>query len=425
MINKILNIIDVGANGSGVAKDDGQVCFVPFSIDGEKVKVEIVKQEKRFAIARITDVVCASKFRTKPACPYFGMCGGCQLQHMTYEKQLSYKTRFITSEFERAFGCKIDVKNCIASKNQLNYRNKINFNIKNNKLCFLDVNNNPIEINFCPLFCGEINREIIAIFNEYFVSTKHHFSALHIRKIAEKYQFTLISSDFELKNAQFLINSLKKLNIDFSIFVSKSFDEHSSNITDKIVCKFGENDIEYVVGGVKCQVSPASFLQVNEDVQNRIYEDIQKLVSAKKNVLNAYGGTGLLAAILAKNSQKVFSVEINKSAARDCAVLFESNNITNAINICGDCRVEIPKILAMDSIDCLVVDPPRAGVEKSILETIKKTDISEILYLSCNPQTLIRDLKILQESYYIDFVQPYDMFPQTYHIETLVKLTKK
>lgn len=183
--------------------------------------------------------------------------------------------------------------------------------------------------------------------------------------------------------------------------------------------------VDYVVGGVKCQVSPASFLQVNEDVQNRIYEDIQKLVSAKKNVLNAYGGTGLLAAILAKNSQKVFSVEINKSAAKDCAALFENNNIMNAFSICGDCRVEIPKVLATDSIDCVVVDPPRAGVEKSILETIKKTDIPEILYLSCNPQTLIRDLKILQESYYIDFVQPYDMFPQTYHIETLVKLTKK
>lgn len=425
MGQKNLKIIDIGANGRGVAKDDGKVCFVPFSIDGEECECNIAKEEKRFCIAQIEKVTKVSPYRVQASCPYFGVCGGCQLQHMRYDKQLSYKTRFITSEFERAFGCKIDVKNCVASKNQLNYRNKINFNIKNNKLCFLDINNNPIEINFCPLFCSEINREIIAIFNEYFASTKHHFSALHIRKIAEKYQFTLISSDFELKNAHFLINSLKKLNIDFSIFVSKSFDKHSSNITDKIECKFGESDIDYVVGGVECQVSPASFLQVNEDVQNRIYEDIQKLVSAKKNVLNAYGGTGLLAAILAKNSQKVFSVEINKSAAKDCAALFENNKITNANSICGDCRVEIPKILATHNIDCLVIDPPRAGVEKSILETIKKTDISEILYLSCNPQLLIRDLKILQESYYIDFVQPYDMFPQTYHIETLVKLTKK
>lgn len=425
MANKTLDIIDIGANGSGVAKDSGQVCFVPFSIDGERVETEIIKQEKRFAIAQIKNIICTSKFRTKPVCPYFERCGGCQLQHMSYEKQLLYKTQFISSEFERAFGCKIDVKDCVCSKNQLNYRNKINFNIKNDKLCFLDVNNNPIEINFCPLFCGEINDKIIAIFNEYFASTKHHFSALHIRKIAEKYQFTLISSDFELKNAQFLINSLKKLNIDFSIFVSKSYDKRSSNITDKIECKFGESCIDYEIGGVKCQVSPASFLQVNEDVQNRIYEDIQKLVSTKENVLNAYGGTGLLAAILAKRAHKVFSVEINKSAARDCVVLFENNDISNAISICGDCRVEIPKILKTDKIDCLVVDPPRAGVEKSILETIKKTDISEIIYLSCNPQTLIRDLKILQESYYIDVVQPYDMFPQTCHIETLVKLIKK
>lgn len=425
MEHKIFKITDIGANGSGVAKEYGCVCFVPFSIDGEEVECTIIKREKRYCVAQIEKIIKVSSYRVQASCPYFGMCGGCQLQHMTYDRQLDYKTNFISSEFERAFGCEIDVKNCVASKNQLNYRNKINFNIKNNKLCFLDINNNPIEINFCPLFCDEINRKIIVIFNEYFASTKHHFSALHIRKIAEKFQFTLISSDFEFKNAQFLINSLKKLNIDFFILISKSFDKHSSNITDKIECKFGESDIDYVVGGVKCRVSPASFLQVNEDVQNRIYEDIQKLISTNKTVLNAYGGTGLLAAILAKSSKKVFSVEINRSAAKDCVSLFERNKITNASSICGDCRVEIPKILTTDNIDCLVVDPPRAGVEKSILETIKKTDISEILYLSCNPQSLIRDLKILQESYYIDFVRPYDMFPHTYHIETLVKLTKK
>lgn len=184
MGHKFFKITDIGANGSGVAKEYGLVYFVPFSIDGEEIECAIVKQEKRYFVAQIEKITKVSPYRVQASCPYFGLCGGCQLQHMIYDKQLSYKTHFITSEFERAFGCKIDVKNCVASKKQLNYRNKINFNIKDNKLCFLDVNNNPIKVDFCPLFCSEINRGIIEIFNEYFASTKHHFSALHVRKIA-------------------------------------------------------------------------------------------------------------------------------------------------------------------------------------------------------------------------------------------------
>lgn len=422
---KILEITDIGANGSGVARENGQVCFVPFSIDGERIEASITKQEKRFCMARIEKILGKSPYRVLPVCPYFEKCGGCALQHLRYDKQLDYKTKAIKNDFCRAFGCDIDVKPCISSKNQLNYRNKINFNIKNDKLCFLDVNNNPIEINFCPLFCSEKSQEIIQIFNDYFSQNKHDFSALHIRRIGSKYQFTLISSSFELKNAQNLINSLKNLNIEFSLFVSKRRDSRSSNISEQIECKFGQPTIEYEIGPVKCQVAPASFLQVNEDVQNCIYTDIQKLIGENNTIINAYGGTGMLAALLAKRVKKVFSIEINKPAANDCKKLFEENGIFNAVSICGACEVEIPKILNKNRVDCVVVDPPRAGVAASILDAIKKTDISEIIYLSCNPQSLVRDLKILQESYFIDLVQPYDMFPQTYHIETLVKLTKK
>lgn len=420
-----LQISDLGANGSGVAKQGGFVYFVPFSIDGEKVEAEIVKSEKRYAVAKVTKVIKKSVYRTKPVCPYFEKCGGCSLQHMTYQKQLAYKTDFIKNELFRAFGCEIAVDECFPSKNQLNYRNKINFNIKNNKLCFLDVNNQPIQINYCPLFCSEINKKIISIFNNYFSEIKNKFFALHIRKISEKYQFTLISSDFELKNQKKLVNSLKQLGIQFSLFVSKSVSQTSSNITDNIVCKYGEPAVSYNVGGASCQVSPGAFLQVNEDVQNEIYKQISDMVKLNSRIVNAYGGTGILAAALAKHVEKVFSIEINKAAAGDCKQLFENNNIENAVSICGDCKIEVPKLLKKEKIDAVILDPPRSGVEKSILDMIKKTDIQEIIYLSCNPQTLIRDLKVLQECFYIDSVKPYDMFPQTYHIETLVKLSRK
>lgn len=420
-----LQISDLGANGSGVAKNGGFVYFVPFSIYGERVEVEIVKSEKRYAVAKVTKVIEKSVYRTKPVCPYFEKCGGCSLQHMTYQKQLAYKTDFIKNELYRAFGCEIAVDDCFPSKNQLNYRNKINFNIKNNKLCFLDVNNQPIQINYCPLFCSEINKNIISIFNNYFSEIKNNFSALHIRKISEKYQFTLISSDFELKNQEKLVNSLKQLGIQFSLFVSKSISKSSSNISNDIECKYGEPAVSYNVGGASCQVSPGAFLQVNEDVQNEIYKQISVMIKPNSRIVNAYGGTGILAAALAKEVEKVFSIEINKAAAGDCKQLFENNNIENAVSICGDCKIEVPKLLKKEKIDVVVLDPPRSGVEKSILDMIKKTDIQEIIYLSCNPQTLIRDLKVLQEDFYIDSVKPYDMFPQTYHIETLVKLSRK
>ena len=205
----------------------------------------------------------------------------------------------------------------------------------------------------------------------------------------------------------------------------KNTQKNSSNITDDLICLYGEENQRYDILGLESLVSPAAFLQVNKDVQNKIYEDIASLISKDAKVINAYGGTGILAGIIARQANVVYSVELNREASQNCRDLARQNHISNLVPICGDCRIEIPKILQNDKITHIVFDPPRNGINKTILELVASLEIENIIYLSCNPSTLARDLEMLCPKYDIMFVQPYDMFPQTHHVETLVALRLK
>lgn len=419
----LAQIIDNGANGYGIAKQDGLVCFVPFSISGEKVLIHTKKFGKNFCECVLDEVVSPSPRRVTPQCPYFGKCGGCVLQHMDQNAQLEYKTNLVKTILQRALKKDLSTNFCIA-KNSYHYRNKLSFTIVNNKLCFADVDGNFFPVQNCPLFVCDLT-QIIEVVNKYLSTTKNNFRAFHVRLLDNGFQFTFVSNSYGFPKSKQLIDAFLQKNIKFSLNLCKNTQKNSSNITEDVICLYGEANQVYDVLGIKSKVSPASFLQVNKDVQNKIYQDINTLIEPNAKVINAYGGTGILAAMMTRKAQIVYSVELNRMASKNCRDMINKNNIKNIIAVCGDCQNEIPKILQKNKITHIVFDPPRNGVNKNILELVTKLEIKNIIYLSCNPSSLARDLETLSDKYEIILIQPYDMFPQTHHVETLVTLRLK
>ncbi|MCI5797139.1 MAG: 23S rRNA (uracil(1939)-C(5))-methyltransferase RlmD [Firmicutes bacterium] len=416
-------MLDNGANGNGIAKIDGFVCFVPYCVKGENVTFKIKNIQKNFCECELEGIISPSKDRVIPQCPYFEACGGCQLQHMSKTLQGEYKTNQIKSIFKKSFDKKIDVSPCV-SENEYHYRNKVNFAIHDNKLCFYNCNQQLFVVESCPLFVVDLT-DIISIFNKYLASVNTNFEALHIRLLGDEYQFTFVSTTLDFPQKEQLIALLQQKNIKFSLNLCKNSIKNSSNITNSVICVYGDVKQDYDILGIKNKISPASFLQINQKVQDRIYNDINLLIPKTSKVINAYGGTGILSSIISKQAKIVYSIELNKAASKNCEEMIKLNNLKNIKSVCGDCKVEIPSILQKDKITHIIFDPPRSGIDKTILNCVKNLKIPNIIYLSCNPATLVRDLKLLDDIYEIFSVQPYDMFPQTAHIETLVQLKLK
>ena len=422
-MNKLeLDVIDVGTNGKGVAKLQGLVYFVPFVNKGEKIVAKKLKIEKNYCECELVKVISPSKDRAKPVCKYFGSCGGCQLQHMNRESQLNFKTNEVYQTLAKNLGKNLNVLPCVGL-NEYGYRNKVNFTIKNNKLCFAGINKQFLEIDNCPLFVEDLSN-IIKCVNKFLSESEHNFIAVHFRCLKEVYQITFVSEQKKCVNMDLLINLLQELKINFSLNVSFNSLKNSSNITTETFCVFGKKELENCTFGITYNVLPSSFLQVNETIQNEIYNDINSAISSSNKVINAYGGAGVLSAMIAKKAGTVYSIEINKQASENCKKMIEKNKLKNIISICGDCKVEIPKIIDKNKISHIIFDPPRNGLNALILKEVLKCEIENIIYLSCNIATLARDLKLLMEKYEIVKIQPYDMFPQTCHVETLVIFKK-
>ena len=422
-----LQIIQNGMNGEGIAKADGKVFFVDGAIAGDVVIAEIVKENKNFTIAKLKEIVKSSQYRSEPICPYYGKCGGCNLQHIDYKKQLEIKTQNIQNLFDKT-KLNFKVNDCISSQQEYSYRNKITMYLgQDNRLSFYQKGSKClVNINNCYLVNEKFN-DFIAKMNVFFEKNKE-FNYFVVRGMAVR----LINDIFIINlilNKKVVLTKLEnwlKLNkIKYSLY----YCVNNKNNLPTYPCIFvgGEKNVFVREFDIKYGIEPMSFLQVNNSVKTNIYQIICNKVSTCNNVLDAYSGAGLLSAILAKKCKHVFAVEIDKSACLACEQLCKLNGIKNLECICGDCSLEVPKIVSTNMLDCVILDPARKGVDDKTLESVKNSLAKDIIYLSCNPATLTRDLKILCEDseYQITYVQPFDMFPQTSEVETLVFLSKK
>lgn len=413
-------IFDYGMNGEGVGKVDGKVILVQNALLDEIVDFEIFEDNKNYSLGKLNNIISSSKNRQIPRCPYFNVCGGCQLQHMTYDEQLRFKTLNIKKTIKKICNLEIEVKDCVACSNVFNYRNKMSFSVKNNKGGLLKHNSNDIvEITQCPLTSGNINK-ILGIFKKYIKQNK-------IKDVKN-----LVVRDI---NNQILVGVVTKQHINLLPFfeaLSSQFDQigvyevintrkDSVVLSGKTYHVAGIKEIQINNFNLTYSVDLLGFHQTNLEIQNKLYEKVLEYVDENSTVLNGFSGQGLLSAIIAKKAKQVIGIEINKSSHLSAEKLKKENKISNLKNICGDFFKEIKNLKA--KTDTLILDPTKKGCGKQVMQEIN--GFENIIYISCNPIALCKDLNVIKENYIIEEIIPFDMFPNTVNVETLVKLKRK
>lgn len=429
-----------GANGEGIAIHNGKVIFVPFALPTEKVKIHIINDKNSFLVAKLLSVIKVSKNRCDAKCPYFTKCGGCDLQHLKYGEQLQLKEDIVRTAISKYAKLDVKVENVIGSDKVFRYRNKFAFPVQANGSeirigMYRKNSHDVIKIDDC-LLQSERTKLILKLFKEYMIENKitaydektkrGTIKHIVVRETESSFILTVVVTDERFDKLTPLIWKLKEHFTNFGIV--KNINKLHNNVIfgDKDISVYGVNDLSFSEFGIDYYVNNRSFLQVNDYIKQLMYEKIIEIVGNSDKVIDAYSGAGLLSSILARNCKEVIGVEIVKEATDNADKLKNLNSLHNLRNINGDCSKVVPELMKKEKGDFTVVlDPPRKGVSAEVISAMLEAKPSKIIYISCNPATLARDLNGLKEQYNVTLVQPYDMFPQTANVETLVVLEKK
>ncbi len=385
---KCLRLDDMGR---GIALVDGKTTFISNLLQDEEALIEIVLSKKNYNEGKIIKLLCESPDRVKPNCPYLNC--GCQLKHLDYAKELSYKEEKLQNILEKF--AKVNVKvNKIVYDDNMHYRNKITLKVNNQVGYFSNNSNNFIPIKACDLVSPKVNK-IIEILNK--------------EDLKDVKEITI--KDFD----QMMIIIKGNMNLQN---LSKYTD--TIYMDDKLVQ--GEAYVTTKLKDLTFKISKDAFFQVNKSLTEKLYDIVVKELDGHKDqtVLDLYCGTGTISLILSKYFKKVIGAEINKEAVTCANINKEMNHIDNVTFICADASKVINDLKA----DKVVVDPPRSGLTKKGINDILKLKPETIVYISCNPITLARDLNLLKKEYDVVSVTPINMFPRTYHLETITKLKK-
>lgn len=457
-------VVDIGTNGEGVIKRDGTVVFVPFALLGEEIRYKILKTTSKCAYGKLLEVLKPSSIRVQAKCPVFGKCGGCQIQHIDYKEQLKIKEQNVVNTFKKVAAVDINILPAISGDSCFRYRNKLQLPVvqtQNGVMIgfYAENSHRVIPINDC-LINAEWTVDVINAFNEY-VSTYNikgynenqnsgDIREITVKEIKGNLIITVVSLKRTLKNSTELIEILKsKIKQNFSLYIN--INAKSTNVIygDEFRLLYGDPDYDGEMLGIKYKIGVQSFMQVNDSVCQKLYSSVKDLVDADENtvVIDAYSGAGLMTALLSREAKKAIGVEIIPEAV-DCAnQLAKANNLTDKIsNYQGKCEEILPDIIMREkqknSNVCLVLDPPRKGCDIKVINAILKSDIDKIVYVSCMPSTLARDVGLLigtleqkdgqivkaqnvLNRYDIKYVRPFDMFAQTKHVETLICLQRR
>jgi len=440
-----VNIERLGMDGEGITKliegeNAGKICFVPFALPGENVDIDVVQSKKRFCNAKLLNIANKSEHRINPKCKYFGVCGGCQLQHMDKQLQIEYKTSYIKSLMQKSTNCDIEISKFM-NMDDFSYRNKMVFPIGQDDGhaiigMFENKSHNVVKIDKC-LIANDLINQFLNIVQEYlkessikgydFKTNKGDWKYIVVRTNGNNLLVTVVVS--QKCNLRVFYKYLSSYfdNIGLSIVVS---DKSQEIMSGKYCYLYGLEYLNLEENGIKYSINNCGFLQVNDKVKNTLYSSVVAKIDKSDTVIDAYSGAGLLSSIISKKSKEVVGIEINQSASNSAIKLAKENNISNIKFITGDVVDYISSCLLDDNKNyTIVLDPPRAGCDGKVLNAIvsssENVKINKIIYISCNPATLVRDLNILKEKFNIVSVELFDMFPQTKHVETLVELERK
>lgn len=398
--------------GSGVCKINQMIVFVPKALPGEKVRIRITEKKKNFARGKIVEILKSSDKRIESKCPYYEECGGCNLRHQTSKENLKFKKEKVETALKRIGKLDVKVEDTIPSLKEDNYRNKVSFKVEDNRIGFYGEGTYQlIDIDYCLLAQKQINDSLNVIKN-YLKENDNEIKNITIRY--GNAMDELLIDIYSLNNTD--IKILDYLTTNICNLKSVIFN-------DKVV--YGNGYIKEISNGLMFNISAKSFFQVNSVQTEKLYDEIVKVANLSKDdvVLDLYCGTGTITSIVSKYVKKVIGIEIVEDAIIDAKENLKINGINNAKFICGDAAKEISKI--KEKVDVVIVDPPRKGVDRKAIAIMKKISPKKIVYVSCNPVTMARDLSYLNDLYDVKKVTPVDMFPNTAHVESVVLLERK
>ena len=450
-------IENMAYGGRGIGRLDGFVVFVKGGVPGDRIKAKIYKKKKDYAEAGLVELISASPDREDAPCPYFGYCGGCQWQNVAYEKQLEFKREHVQEPLERIGGIKdVTVHPVIPSENRFAYRNKMEFSFSDRRWYLpeeLDMRKDKaeialglhvpgtyqkvIDIEAC-LLQQETGNQILNMVREYVKCSgipvyglKSHqgfwrFLMIRYSVAFDEWMVNLVTSEAKLEWVQpladLLVRKFKRIKTVVNNINSRGA---SIAIGEKELVLYGDGYIRERIGAFTFEISANSFFQTNSRGAEQLYETMAAYaeIEGSETVLDLYSGTGTIPIFLANKVQAVTGIEISRSATTDAVKNAKDNRLENCRFICGDIREKLADITFKP--DLLIIDPPRAGMHKDVLAGAMALSPEKIIYISCNPATLARDLSEMASAYEVIEIQPVDMFPHTYHIEAVAKLALK
>lgn len=447
--NEILEVTieDLTHEGSGVAKINGYALFIPKALPGERAKVKVIKTNKGYGFGKLLEVVKKSEDRIdEPPCSIFDQCGGCQLQHLSYEGQLKQKQKQVRDVLER-IGKITDVvvHTTLGMKHPWRYRNKAQIpfaesegglisgfyakgthDVIDMKECIIQQEVHDVMVQAVRLIAEELH---IPSYDE-----KLHKGVL--RRVVTRtgtntgeLMLILVTKEKDFSNKKELVNRLIARIPNLTSLIQNVNGEKTNVILGAKSITLWGNDVIYdTIGDIRFTISPRSFFQVNPEQTQVLYDKALEYanLSGKETVIDAYCGTGTISLFLARNAKHVYGVEIVADAIKDAEKNAELNGISNVTFQTGAAEEVIPKWKEQGIYaEVVVVDPPRKGLEKELIDTIIELKPERVVYVSCDPGTLARDLRLFEDGgYKVTEVQPVDMFPQTSHVECVVLIER-
>ncbi|MGM9543880.1 MAG: 23S rRNA (uracil(1939)-C(5))-methyltransferase RlmD [Romboutsia timonensis] len=443
----VVDIVDIGQGGVGIGKYEGFTVFVEGGLIQDKVKVRINKSKKNYAVGDIVEIIEKSPFRVDRICSDdLKDCGGCQIQELDYNKQLELKTNEVKQVISRIGKLEnVEIHETIGMQSPCRYRNKAQFPIQNingsTAIGFYKKKSHDVIPTDMCVIQHDINDKIIKIIKTYIqaYNVSIYNEATHtgvLRHLVTKVGFTtnevmvvLVANGTNLPHLNELASVLKENIPGFKTLVL-NVNKAKTNVIlgkeNKVI--YGNGKINDYIGDLVFEISPLSFFQVNPVQTEVLYNKALEYAELKENdtVFDIYCGIGSISLFLAQKATKVYGIEIVEDAIKDAKINAKLNNLNNVEFYVGKAEEVVPKMYSEGkTANVVVVDPPRKGCDEKVLDTIVSMKPDRVVYVSCNPSTLARDLAYLDErGYKCVEIQPVDMFPHTMHVETVAKLRR-
>lgn len=443
----VVNIIDNGFQGEGIAKLDGIPVFIPNAIKGEVVKIKILKVLSSHAFGKIIEITQKSMHRKEEDCETAKMCGGCSLRHVDYDFTIDMKKISVENTISKAFGKKVEVDSVIKMESPYNYRNKLQYpvgvsedgkavmgvyaarthKIIKTKECKIQDKHSQDIANSIYKFVLENN---ISVYNEQTFTGSIRHIIIRVGKKTNETMITLVTNMPDIPKEKELVEFLISKYPDIKT-IAKNINNKNTNVIlgDKTEIIYGDGYIYDFLGNKKFKISPLSFYQVNPIQTEKLYSKAVEYanLTGKETIFDLYCGIGTIGIFASDKVEKIYGIETIPEAIEDAKENAKLNNIKNSEFFAGDVEKVLPELVKTRNLsaDVVFIDPPRKGCDKVALDTLLQVLPSRIVYVSCNPATLARDLKYLEEKYNLEKISICDMFPFTHHVECCALLEIK